>query len=199
MILRTGRVKAWLQIEAPPDSNPFPYHLALKNTKTGAIKTSGKTVEKEEYSLMLIADRDQLAKGPVVPRYVYVLTIDSFGTGQLLVPATEGAEHRVPFEVAGKEKGKVPTEVQLSGIEVGEPFGVDTFILITSIDAIPNAANALNFGGARTRGQLNGEGLSPIARLLYQTGSATRGTRVANPTGWSIQRLSMKSEPRPQK
>src|SRR5262249_12317836 len=123
-ILRIGRVKAWLRIEAPPDANPFPYHLALKNVKTGEINTSGKTFKAEEYNLTLIADRARLAKRPVTPRYVYLFTIDSSGKSELLFGAD--TENCVSCNVAGQGIVSVPTEIQLSRIEVVEPFGIDT-------------------------------------------------------------------------
>lgn len=188
LISRASKVKAWLQLDAPPERTPFPYRLALKNKKTGEIKTSGKTVEDEEYDLVLQADREQLGNGPVKPRYVYAFVIDSYGKGDLLFPLNT-VENLIPYKIAGQPASIAQTEYVLpeSGFQVGMPLGMDTFFLLTSYDAIPNLEAALNFEAVRTR-----TGLTPLEKLLSDNGAMRREvTRV--PTDWSLQRISFKS------
>ncbi|MBS1808762.1 MAG: caspase family protein [Acidobacteria bacterium] len=196
-ILRAGKVKAWLQIEAPPERNPFPYHLVIKNRKTGEIRRAGKIIENEEYDLDLIANPNRPAGRPITPRYLYVFSINSKGKSKLCYPeslAEKGeVEHKHPIGPEEQEK------INLWSFGVGDPFGIDSFILITSVEAIPGVAAALNFEGVRTRGQVGEQHPNPLTRLLYQTGSATRAGYTFIPSDWSIQRISLQSVPQSEK
>jgi hypothetical protein len=198
--LRIGKVKAWLQINPPPDQGTFPYRLALKNTNTGDIRTPETTVfDKESYGLILQADEDKL-KPWIDKRFVYVFSIDNSGNSQLLFPRGDAGSvgNRVPYDTVGQEKYP-PSEIQLGNpklFQIGPPFGVDAYILLASEEAIPNPG-VLAFEGVRTRGGSKGDE-NPLAKLLHGVGSATRGTRAPAPTNWSIQRLLIKSAPKPE-
>src|SRR5262249_41590437 len=84
-VLRISRIKAWLNLEAPPNEGAFPYSLALKNVETGAVTTTGAVVEDQEFYLVLQAREEELKRG-VAQRYIYVFTIDSSGKSTLLFP-----------------------------------------------------------------------------------------------------------------
>lgn len=184
-ILRLGKIKAWLQLEAPPERSPFPYRLALRNIETQKINTSGKTIKDENYELLLQTDPDQLNKGLIKPRYIYVFVIDSFGKTTLLFPQN-GEENIFPTNTP-KIEYILP---QSAGFSVSAPFGVDTFVLLASNDVIPNASEALNSEGARTR---SGKASTPLEKLLIGVGSATRSGLTTVPPDWSIQRISVRS------
>jgi hypothetical protein len=200
--LRIGKVKAWLQLEAPPDNGLFPYRLALKNTTTGEYRSEGTTVfDGESYGLVLRADKKALAEARargIEPRFIYVFTIDSNGQGQLLYPAaTAGSvENRLPRAAAGAGQSEIPTEILLGrsdAFSISEPFGIDTYLLVTSAEAITNL-EAFEFDGARTstpRGEA-----SALERLLFDVGSSQRGQQRKTPVDWSIQRISIRSAPR---
>ena len=72
---------------------------------------------------------------------------------------------------------------------------MDTYILLSSWEAIPNP-DALAFEGVR-RGGKGPAPKTPLAQLLYGMSSEERGAASKTPINWSIERLSLKSEPAP--
>ncbi|NIM15428.1 MAG: hypothetical protein GTO45_25920, partial [Candidatus Aminicenantes bacterium] len=46
-LLRLVKIRAWMQLSSPTDRGDFPYRLALKNSKTGEVKTRGPLMEGE--------------------------------------------------------------------------------------------------------------------------------------------------------
>ncbi len=84
-------------------------------------------------------------------------------------------------------------------LEIGEPWGTDTYIMISTKEAIPNP-NIFDFEGVQTtRGAgSRGSSGSPLQDLLEQNGNSTRGAVVAarSPGEWSIERMSFQSAPK---
>ncbi|MBI4640712.1 MAG: polysaccharide deacetylase family protein, partial [Candidatus Tectomicrobia bacterium] len=190
LTLRLAKIRAWLTFEAPPDNTRFPYRLALKNAQTGEIKTSGKLFTGEVYGLVLQADVTRWLK-PAEKRYVYVFSIDSKGHSKLLFPSIfqGNVENRVPYSIA-----QLPAEIILGSkesFEIAPPLGIDTYILLTSEEPIPNP-QVLEFEGVRRGNLPQGDG-SPLQRLLEQIGWESRGQKLRTPLNWSIQRLSFES------
>ena len=79
-------------------------------------------------------------------------------------------------------------------IEIGSPFGVDTYFLLTSDNAIDNP-EVFHFEGVRTEAGTRGAS-DPLTDLLSSTSSMTRGgaTRPV-PALWSIETLTFRSVP----
>jgi hypothetical protein len=203
---RLARVRAWLQLPAPPSgsASAFPYRLALQRMSPkagakseGAILTSGPVVDGESYGLVLQKAGDVLDS--FRSRWVYVLGISCDGSGQLLYPLP-GQEKREPQQL---QDGTWPAKVDLTGetekIVIGQPFGLDTYVLLTTADQLPDPS-VLNFQGVLSRGVERGSsrGLSsPLARLLENASSGTRGMRAGNvPTDWSVEYLPIQSAPK---
>jgi hypothetical protein len=185
---RLGTIRSWLQLEPPADPGRFPYHLVLKNASTGELKTTGPTRDGERYDLILALD-DAMGRDGYDRRFVYVFAVDSDGRSQLLYPSSSagGVENRLP------QRGldELPKEIKLQSFTVTEPYGVDTFLMLTS--ATPLADPSVLEGEA-VRGRAASRGLDdPLTRLLAQTGSGTRGTMTSTPTEWSFERLSVQS------
>ncbi len=190
-----SKVYAWNSLVPPADEGAFPYHLALKNSRSGEIKTVGPLVEGEPYGLILAAD-GTLEK-PAETRYVYVFAIDSYGSSTLLFPrsGSGNAENRIPYETAGETK--IPTEIPLGRktiFTVGPPFGTDTYILLTTEQAIPDP-DGLAFEGVRSNVAQRGDE-TPLSTLLAGFGATTRGPQPVTPADWSIERLLIQSVPR---
>ncbi len=185
---RIGRIRAWLQLESPLDKGSFPYTLALKNSETGVIMTSGIVKEGEQFRLMLRASEDSLKRG-VEKRYVYVFVMDSFGNSTLLFPfkAQGNIENHFPYDTPPPVEIYLPTQIQIA-----PPFGIDTYFLLTSREAIA-PPEVLEFQGVRTRDEAP---TTPLAHLLYTIGSEVRGAAVVTPIDWSITALSLRSAPR---
>jgi hypothetical protein len=188
--LRLGKVNAWLNLSSPPDDGSYPFNLALKNTRTGAFLTAGTVTEGEEYSLVLLTDQERLKKWMGKSRYVYVFTIDINGKTQQIFP----------FQNTGNEGNKLPAknyefanEISLGNVTftITEPFGVDSYFLVTSDEAVNNF-QAFNSEGVITRGA---PGSSDLETLLNSVGTASRGVQTtATPVNWSFQRIAITSK-----
>jgi hypothetical protein len=198
--LQIGRLKAWLTLDPRGVSGYFPYRLALRNTLTKQVKGPGDSVFKgEPYGLLLLADANSNRnRYRVAQRWIYVLGIDSWGKTQLIFPAsTQGnVGNRVPYDLPDDEAQTYPVEIPLGDPEnpafftVAPPFGIDTFILVTSTEPIPQP-DLLNGEGIRTR---SGSEETPLQTLLLNLGARSRGFAPASaPTNWSIQRVSIRS------
>ena len=176
----------------------FPYRLRLRNATTGQINTGGAVEGGEKYGLALEASTGALDRG-VERRYVYVFALDAFGNATLLFPrVTAGnVENRVPYESADSGAG-FPTQIQLGRphlFTVGPPYGVDTYVLLSTAHPIPDPG-VLQFKGVRVRGA-SAPADDPLTRLLRTVGSTTRGEGSVAPADWSIDRLSVRSSPTP--
>jgi caspase domain-containing protein len=189
--LRLAKVRSWLELAGPPSDSRFPYRLELRSAGSGARKTEGPVYDGEWYGLVLRADSAQI-KPSLEPRRVYVFGIATDGSSVLLFPVSN-VLNRVPY--APTENGSWPTEIRLgpdSLFPIGKPFGMDTYILLTSDEVVPT--EALSWEGVRTRAPVGG---TPLANLLFSASSATRAPLATVPVNWSIQRLSILSAAKP--
>jgi hypothetical protein len=216
---RLGRLRAWLTLLMPPDpgTQAFPYHLVLQDAGTGALVTSGPVKGGSRYKVALsAADFDlQRIDYLVKPRFVYVFAVDHFGKGSLVFPlvghGNEGnhlpigpnpGNQNEPVNVASRVRNGrhlqpvSPPEVKYD-FEVAAPFGVDTYFLLASDEPIDDP-DVFEFDGARSRSaERRPSTQSPLSTLLSGVGGGRRGLAVSAsvPTGWSLERFSLKSEP----
>jgi len=193
LALRLAKIRSWLDMEGPPDRGRFPYHLALREPGTGELRTAGPVYDGAYFGLVLRADSAQL-KPSLERRWIYVFLIDSHGKSVLLFP-TSNVFNRLPYQQSAD--GKWPTVIALgedSAFSITPPFGMDTYVLLTSDEVVPT--DALEWDGVqrRTRG-----GASPLAGLLFGNSGATRAGAPVVPLSWSIERLSILSAPQPPK
>jgi hypothetical protein len=198
---RLARVRSWLELPAPPGgaNEAFPYRLALKRADAATIdKTTdkgliqdGAVAEGETYGLVLRAE------GKITPstprRWVYVLAIECSGEGQLLYPRS-GEGNFLPER--GPDSKAWPAEIDLSGksgaFSIGSPFGIDTYILLTTADQIADLS-AFNFSGVLQAAR--GGPTSPLAQLLGNTSANARSVNPAVPVNWSVQYMPIRSVP----
>ena len=203
MALLLARIRAWLTLQSPPAQETFPYHLAFRQVvdgKLGEVKDSGEFREGEQYKLYLRADANALAaRDSLTPRWVYVFVIDHFGDGtRVFPPPGRGNEgNRLPYAQVG-EKSDFQPLIPLSGVSpdadiaIGSPFGVDTYFLLTSDNAIDNP-EVFNFEGVRTEAGTRGTS-DPLTDLLSSASSMTRGAGARPvPAMWSIETLTFRS------
>ncbi len=193
-----ARIHGWLTLESPPARESFPYRLAFQNVATKQLHQSGDLVENERYKLFLQAEPDALKnKQALSPRWVYVFAIDHFGKGSLLFPVLgHGNEgNRLP----SAQTGNTPTfdpMIPLDGADydfsIGEPFGVDSYFMVTSQDPI-DQPELFEFDGLRTRAAARGAA-DPLTDLLSGLASGTRGAhRAQTPGTWSIESMTFRS------
>ena len=193
--MKIARIFSWrqLQQQAPPAEGNFPYTLVLRNVETQELVAMGtaQAVAAGKYALVLRASEESLKPG-VTRRYVYVYAIDRDGAINLLFPRPEKGtvENYLPYK---EDSGKTqkPTEIPLETITIRAPFGLDTYILLTSGDSIPNPTT-LEQQGVGVRGE---EPQNPLARFLYGLGAETRGPVMETPANWSIASFVLRSIP----
>ncbi len=196
---RIARVRSWLELPTPPGgaNDPFPYRLALRRAdalsngrqSAGAYVQEGTVVDGETYGLVLRAEGKITAATP--RRWVYVLAIECGGEGILLYPRS-GEGNYLPERSPGNSAW--PTEIDLSGkggeFTIGSPFGVDTYILLTTADQIADLS-AFTFSGV-WQGARGGP-QSPLTQLLGNASTNTRGVNPTVPVNWSVQYMPIRS------
>jgi hypothetical protein len=170
-------------------TDPFPYSLALRNEKTGELKTDGNIVEGEMYDLVLVSTPEKLkeATASALPQWVYVAAIDPTGRMKPIFPRQliNSSANSLPRDGA-------PAEITLrSGIPVGAPFGTDTLILLTSEDPVDPAA--LQIDPVVTRGARDSGPKGSVTRFLFQMQGASRGLGDDVPSTWGVRRLTFHS------
>jgi len=169
--------------------------------KLGEFKDVGDFKEDEQYKLYLRADASALAAGnSLVPRWVYVFVIDHFGDSQrVFPPPNRGNEgNRLPYAQVGDKPNFQPL-IPIAGdspdadFGISAPFGVDSYFLLTSDNAIDNP-EVFNFEGVRTEAGTRGASSDPLTDLLSSNSSMTRGINLrAIPALWSIETRTFRS------
>ncbi|HZL49995.1 MAG TPA: hypothetical protein VFC37_03505 [Terracidiphilus sp.] len=122
-------------------------------------------------------------------RWIYVLDIDCHGKGSLVYPL-DYAENQFPNDADNGRQFVLPGARTL---RVGPPYGVDTLILLSTAQPLPDPY-VLNFEGIATRGTRGVE--SPLEKLLANTSAGTRGFSGEVPTNWGIALTTMRSVPK---
>ena len=202
--LRLAKVRGWLLLEPPAETSmPFPYHLSLKQDSSGQFNATGTVVEDQPYHIVLQADQKTLddfverykdAPHGVPKSFVYVFVIDSSGSGVLVFPRLEdnGVVNHLPAAQMGESKLTLPREIPISTtVTIGAPFGVDSYMLLTTATALGNP-DVLNFSGP---GGARGAGGGALETLLGGLGES-RGVRIPTPSDWSVQRTFVHSVPK---
>jgi hypothetical protein len=185
-----AKVHGWLELaNSPADASTDDYFslAVVPADSTNAVDATQPLRQGDQVKLVL-----QSSARVIERRWVYVLDIDCHGHGQVLFPSGY-AENQFPNE------GDTGREIVLPGkaIPVGEPFGVDTLILLSTAQRLPDASQ-LNFEGVVSRGGTRGvTSASPLEKLLNQTSGGTRGFAEPVPTNWGIGLMTVHSEPKP--
>ncbi len=197
--LTLNRIYGWMTLDVPGGggfSGPFPYRLALRKAGTsGSLAPGDVTRENEWYKLWLTANPEEVAAlaktGRIAQRWVYVIVIDRDGNISVVIP---GGESNVGNHLPGDETP--PAEIQMTSdpydFSIGAPFGLDTYILLTSQDELDPRIFAAK--GVRTRAESRGAG-NPLADLLHNIGanSLSRGVEKPVPANWSVERITFRS------
>jgi hypothetical protein len=124
------RIHGWMHLQSPP-TTAFPYRLAVRRDRDGAIVTNGKLAKGERYSIVL---RASSRPSELPPRFVYIFIIDRNGESFLLYPRAGSVENRFP-------PPSLPTTIPLgeaSAFEITPPLGADTYFLLTTDEPLPN-------------------------------------------------------------
>lgn len=194
-LLRLVKIRAWHQLSSPPDNGPFPYVMALKNIDTNQIVVN-RTLKAGEKFIPVLKRKNNISGQKISSRYIYIFAIDNQGTGTLLFPSKKRMNSENHIELKdGPTKEIIELGLE-SSFRVKPPFGIDTFFLLTTKQAISNPG-VLDFSGVRRDYQVP-EYYSPLERLLSGLGSGVRKRVEATPISWSIQRRQWQTIGTPQ-
>jgi hypothetical protein len=182
-----AKVHGWLELaDSPADAstdNFFSLAL-LPSTGSNAVATD-QPVHQGDLLKMALQSSDRV----VERRWVYVLDIDCHGQGAVLYPKNY-AENQFPNDADNGRQIVLPGAPTL---RIGPPYGVDTMILLSTAQPLPDPS-ALNFEGVASRGTRGVA--SPLEKLLNQTSGGTRGFSGEVPTNWGIGLMTVHSVPK---
>ena len=186
--LRLGKVHGWINL-----SNSANGEAAASYYKLTMVRASDETVLLADQPAQP-GDRMKMAlqsdNAVTDPRWVYVLDIDCHGKGALLYPINY-SENQFPNAGVTDKKFVLPHSLTL---HIGPPYGVDTLILLSTAQPLPDPS-ALNFEGVATRGARGTD--TPLQKLLANTSSGSRGFAEPVPTNWGIDLTRIRSIPPP--
>jgi hypothetical protein len=187
--LRLAKVHGWINLSdsATGESAAGYYKLALVRATDETAMPAGQPVQQGDRMKMALESNAPVTE----PRWVYVLDIDCHGKGQLLYPINY-SENRFPNAGVTDKKFVLPHSLTL---KIGPPYGVDTMILLSTAQPLPDPS-ALNFDGVATRGARGAD--SPLQKLLSSTSSGSRGFSEPVPTNWGIELTGIRSVPPPE-
>ena len=185
--LQLNRIYGWLTLSS---RDSYPYRLELRKPGSPSPLTPGRdhTTAGETYKLWLTS---ATKSGAVDPRWIYVLVIDHDGNVGVLFPSTgSNTGNRLPMN-DGAPPPAIELTSQQSDLTIQPPYGLDTYILLTSKD--PLDPQLFPAEGVRSDSATRG-GNDPLATLLGNIGN-TRGATpaAAVPTTWSVQSLTIPS------
>jgi hypothetical protein len=177
---RLSRLHGWLTLRSPDEAGGFPYQLALRRVEGRNDVTPIDTLLDDDAVTLLLRRTSIGGVDPIRRRRVYVMVIDSDGCGTVVFPQDADVGNTIP---ASDSVSAWPDSIVLprSPVRIGPPFGRDHWILLTSEDAVP--LDALAVDGVRTRELAT----SPLGELLANTGIATRAAPRVIPGQWSIE------------
>jgi hypothetical protein len=185
-VLLLRKIHGWLTLKMPPGT-ASPYELTLRRDGDGTAVTGGTLSGGTTYRFVLRA-RSGAPAATFQPRYFYVFLIDSHGRSTLLFPRNSIAQ---PFPAGPAAPPEIPL-IPGGGVTVAEPYGMDTYFLLSSDEAIADPW-ILDWDGPRARGPRGHTGLD---ELLAQTGGWARGGEPPLvPAGWSVERKLFESVP----
>ncbi len=182
-----AKVHGWLELANSPAnaSTDDYYSLALITSSGDSALPADQLTHQGDQLKMALASTDRV----VEKRWVYVLDIDCHGKGSVLYPGNYTGNQYPNDSDMGREFLLRGAPV----LRIGPPYGVDTLILLSTAQPLPDPY-ALNFEGVATRGARGVE--SPLEKLLTQTSGGTRGFSGEVPTNWGIGLTTVHSAPK---
>ncbi|MDP9132622.1 MAG: DUF4384 domain-containing protein, partial [Nitrospirota bacterium] len=143
---RLAKLHHWLTVKGTDEDRRFPYRLGFENL-AGRTPVTTDTLTAGAYRLLLTSDQESIRHlqdtWGIQARYVYVFVIDQQGRSSLLFPndASRDKENVLPTVAQLKQPAPALARIPLgdSGtMAVHEPYGTDTYILLTSVRPIPH-------------------------------------------------------------
>ena len=184
---RLAKVHGWLELAESPAGGSMAkyYRLAMVHASDQMLLPAEQPAQQDDRLKMALQSMDPVTER----RWVYVLDIDCHGTGTLLYPI-DYSENQFPSDA---DRGR---QIVLPGartLRIGQPYGVDTLILLSTEEPLPDPY-ALNFEGVASRSARGVE--SPLQKLLTDTSGGTRGPQPEIPTNWGLDLMTLRSIPK---
>jgi hypothetical protein len=178
-----AKVHGWLEMaNSPADASHAAWYSLAMIPSSGEALTAAKPLHQGDLLKMGLQARGDVSE----KRWVYVLDIDCHGQGTVLYPRGNSG-NQFPNE---SDIGKQFLLPGAPTLRIGPPFGVDTFILLSTAQPLSDPF-VLNFEGvSRSRGAQ-----SPLEQLLGNTSSGTRGDPGHVPTNWGVGLTTIRSVP----
>ncbi len=177
-----AKVHGWFELgnSAAGGSTGKYYSLQLLAANGGAQITPETVMHQgDRFTMGLHTTSDITEK-----RWVYVLDIDCHGQGTVLYPR-DYSENQFPNE---SDTGRQFPLRGASTLRIGPPFGIDTFIMLSTAQPLSDPY-LLNFEGVS-----RGAGpQSPLEQLLSDASHGTRGNPAQVPTTWGIGMTTIRS------
>ena len=181
-----AKVHGWLDLaNSPTDVSSGDYYTLTLLPAAGGTAADGQPARQGDQLKMALTSSERV----IERRWVYILDIDCHGKGTLLYPL-DFTENKFPNDADNGRQFLLPGSRTL---RIGPPYGVDTLILLSTAQPLPDPY-ALNFEGVATRASRGVE--SPLENLLANTSSGTRGVSGEVPTNWGITLSTMRSVPK---
>jgi len=182
-----AKVHGWLELaDSPADASTANYYtLAMVHAAGETPLDANQPARQGDLLKMALQSEDRV----IEKRWVYVLDIDCHGKGTLLYPLNAGG-NQFPN---GADNGRQFVLPGARTERVGPPYGVDTLILLSTAQPLPDPY-VLNFEGVASRGMRGME--SPLEKLLHNTSGGSRGFSGEIPTNWGISLTTMRSVPK---
>jgi uncharacterized caspase-like protein len=200
--LRLARVQAILTLPEPPYGG-FPYRLVVRDaTRDRQLRRradEGALERVEEHALLglmlePVDPANTVSKLRSGVHYVYVFAINSAGRSVLLFPNPEAGvqPNAVGADLEHAWQGEAIVLGQDLAFKITGPFGLDTYFLLATREALPDPL-VLEFDGVRDAPRQDRSGLGA---LLSRWAAPQRGTeRLPTLATWSLERLELLSEP----
>ena len=188
---KIAKIRDWLMLTSPSGQNKFPFVLSFQEYSSGKLMTKDQV--KVGDTLSLFVEEDKKAggwKSNYTKRYIYVFSIDSKGSMNLLFPSMAGGntENRFPVTDA---MNVAEARTHVADFMIAPPMGADNYFLLSSEQAINNLS-IFEQDGVRGRGPtIRGEH-NPLEDVLY-TGSKTRSPSIITPVTWSINKKVLRT------
>ena len=182
-----AKVHGWLELaNSPADASAGNYYaLAMVHPAGEAPLAADQPVRQGDLLKIALQSEDRV----IEKRWVYVLDIDCHGKGTLLYPL-DYTENQFPSAADTSRQFVLPGARTL---RIGPPYGVDTLILLSTAQPLPDPY-VLNFEGVAARGTRGKE--SPLEKLLGDTSGGVRGVSGEIPTNWGIGLMTIRSIPK---
>lgn len=190
--LQLARLKTWLTIAPPVETERFPYHLRVRNAASKATLGPAEPLREGQVYELLLDAAALPGSGSVTPRYVYVFSLDRDGQSTLLIPGGAIGPGENLFPDPRDRKKPAPPQIALERpLKVQAPFGTDTLVLITSATAISNL-EIFDTAPIRRR-ERSIACTQPLECLIFGINDNLTRSHGQAPVGWSIERMLLRT------